>query len=157
MRILYYTWNENSQRDMAESLVKLGYNVSCCNIPFSNYEEDKCFTDNLEKIFKEQACDCFLSFDFFPLIVYDTPHLTLFSPSVESEYVKLFIFDKNQYSEMKERKYRGLFHLPLAVNVERLVRQLGKLDKKIQYINEISFVGSLYEKNMYRQVQYLPE
>ena len=29
MRILYYTWNENSQRDMAESLVKLGYNVSC--------------------------------------------------------------------------------------------------------------------------------
>ena len=52
MRILYYTWNENSQRDMAESLVKLGYNVSCCNIPFSNYEEDKCFTDNLEKIFK---------------------------------------------------------------------------------------------------------
>lgn len=89
--------------------------------------------------------------------VYDTPHLTLFSPSVESEYVKLFIFDKNQYSEMKERKYRGLFHLPLAVNVERLVRQLGKLDKKIQYINEISFVGSLYEKNMYRQVQYLPE
>ena len=171
MRILYYTWNENSQRDMAESLVKLGYNVSCCNIPFSNYEEDKCFTDNLEKIFKEKACDCLLSFDFFPLIakcaehlkkiyiswVYDTPHLTLFSPSVESEYVKLFIFDKNQYSEMKERKYRGLFHLPLAVNVERLVRQLGKLDKKIQYINEISFVGSLYEKNMYRQVQYLPE
>ena len=67
MRILYYTWNENSQRDMAESLVKLGYNVSCCNIPFSNYEEDKCFTDNLEKIFKEQACDCFLSFDFYKM------------------------------------------------------------------------------------------
>ena len=83
--------------------------------------------------------------------------MTLFSPSVESEYVKLFIFDKNQYSEMKERKYRGLFHLPLALNVERFVRQLGKLDKKIQYINEIRFVGSLYEKNMYRQVQYLPE
>ena len=54
MRILYYTWNENSQRDMAESLVKLGYNVSCCNIPFSNYEEDKCFTDNLKKYLKSR-------------------------------------------------------------------------------------------------------
>ena len=51
MRILYYTWNENSQRDMAESLVKLGYNVSCCNIPFSNYEEDKYFFKIICKTF----------------------------------------------------------------------------------------------------------
>lgn len=100
MKLLYYTWNENSQRDMAESLVRLGYNVICCNMPFSNYEEDKEFCIVLERLFKERECDCFISFDFFPLIakcaeqlqkvyiswVYDTPHLTLFSPSVQSQY-----------------------------------------------------------------------
>lgn len=171
MKLLYYTWNENSQRDMAESLVRLGYNVICCNMPFSNYEEDREFCFVLEKLFEEQECDGFISFDFFPLIakcaeqlqkvyiswVYDTPHLTLFSPSVQSQYVKLFIFDKNQYKEMLNRKQTGLYHMPLAVNIERLVGQLGNLEEKIQYNNEISFVGSLYENNPYRQIQYLPD
>lgn len=171
MKLLYYTWNENSQRDMAESLVRLGYNVICCNMAFSNYEEDKEFCVVLERLFEEQECDCFISFDFFPLIakcaehlqkvyiswVYDTPHLTLFSPSVQSQYVKLFIFDKNQYKEMINRKQTGLYHMPLAVNTERLVGQLGDLEGKIYYNNEISFVGSLYENNLYRQIQYLPD
>ena len=51
MRILYYTWYENSQRDMSESLVRLGYEVVCCHIPFSDYEEDEKFTEALEKVF----------------------------------------------------------------------------------------------------------
>ncbi|MCI6064533.1 hypothetical protein MR818_03960 [bacterium] len=68
MRILYYTWNENSQKDMKESLIRLGHDVVCCSTPFSGYDEDKEFCNIMQKIFKEQECDCFISFDFFPLI-----------------------------------------------------------------------------------------
>lgn len=171
MRILYYTWYENSQKDMAESLVRLGYEVICCHIPFSDYEVDEAFSVALENIFVEQKCDCFLSFDFFPLIaksaehlrkiyiswVYDTPHLTVFSPSAQSDYVKLFVFDKNQYEQIKLRKKTGLFHMPLPVNVARLDELLGPMDGEIPYTEQISFVGSLYENNAYRQVQYVPE
>ena len=171
MRILYYTWYENSQRDMSESLVRLGYEVVCCHIPFSDYEEDEKFTEALEKVFFEHNCDWFLSFDFFPLIarsaerlkriyiswVYDTPHLTVFSPAVQSNYVKLFVFDKNQYERLKKKKRNGLFHMPLAVNVYRLDKFLDSHNDEKVYMNEISFVGSLYENNMYRKVQYLPE
>ena len=171
MRILYYTWYENSQKDMAESLVRLGYEVICCHIPFSDYEVDEAFSVALENIFVEQKCDCFLSFDFFPLIaksaehlrkiyiswVYDTPHLTVFSPSAQSDYVKLFVFDKNQYEQIKLRKKTGLFHMPLPVNVARLDELLGPMGGEIPYTEQISFVGSLYENNAYRQVQYVPE
>ena len=34
MRILYYTWFENSQEDMEETLIFLGNGVVKCNIPF---------------------------------------------------------------------------------------------------------------------------
>lgn len=171
MRILYYTWYENSQRDMSESLVRLGYEVVCCHIPFLDYEEDEKFTEAIEKIFLENNCNCFFSFDFFPLIaksaehlkriyiswVYDTPHLTVFSPSVQSAYVRLFVFDKNQYEKLKERKATGLFHMPLAVNIYRLDKLLETEENKISYKNEVSFVGSLYEDNLYRKVKYIPE
>ena len=169
MRILYYTWYENSQKDMSESLSRLGHEVICCHIPFSNYERDDQFTELLEKTFIEYNCDCFLSFDFFPLIaksadylkkiyiscVYDTPHLTVFSPSVQSNYVKLFVFDKILYERVKEKKSIGLFHMPLAVNVQRLDELLNSANN--EYVDEISFVGSLYENNIYRKILYIPE
>lgn len=49
MRILYYTWNENSQKDMKESLIRLGHDVVCCSTPFSGYDEDKEFCNTMQK------------------------------------------------------------------------------------------------------------
>lgn len=168
MRIFYYTWFENSEHDMSEALVRLGYEVLKCHIPFADYEEDVYFTENFERIIKENKCDLILSFDFFPIIaksadrlkiryvswVYDMPHHTVYSPSVKSDYVSLFLFDKNFYLELKEIKSEHIYHLPLAVNTVRLNKQLGET---VNFTQEISFVGSLYEKNDYRKIQYLPD
>lgn len=154
-----------------EALTRLGHIVVKCHIPLKNYEEDSGFTDNLERIFIEQECELFLSFDFFPIIaksanrlkkkyiswIYDMPHLTLFSPIVRSEYISLFVFDRVQYMQMKEIKPSHLYYLPLAVNTCRLNRQLGELSRENSYWTEISFVGSLYENNLYRRIQYLPD
>lgn len=171
MNILYYTWNENSQIDMVEALNYMGHRVIKCNMPFQNYEEDVEFTRELERIFYEEQCDIFLSFNFFPLIaksaekikkkyiswVYDTPHRTLYSPSIRGEYVYLYIFDKVQYQEIKELGAKHVFHMPLAVNTRRLNKQLGILDANIEYSQDVSFVGSLYEDNMFQKITYLPE
>lgn len=171
MKIFYYTWLENSDKDLAQSLSRLGHIVVKCHIPLKDYEEDAEFTKNLERIFTENKCDIFFSFDFFPIIaktaehlqkkyiswVYDMPHLTLYSPAVQSEYVSLFLFDKVQYEEIKKIKPTNIYHLPLPVNTVRLNKQLGDLTNDIVFENDISFVGSLYEKNMYRQINYLPD
>lgn len=171
MKIFYYTWFENSEQDMNDALMRLGHTVVKCHIPLKNYEQDEEFTANLERIFLEQECDIFLSFDFFPIIaksaqrlgkkyiswIYDMPHLTLFSPAVQSEYVNVFVFDKGQYEQLKRIKPTHLYHLPLPVNTVRLGKLLGEFTGEAEYQQDISFVGSLYEKNMYRQINYLPD
>lgn len=171
MKIFYYTWYENSQQDIVEALQRLGHVVVKCHIPFKNYEKDAEFTISLEQIFKEQECDIFFSFDFFPLIaksaehmkkryiswIYDMPHNTLFSPAIRGEYTSVFIFDYIQYLQIKEIKPSGVYHMPLAVNTARLNGMLGEFHGDADYQNDISFVGSLYEKNLYRQIQYLPD
>lgn len=193
MKILYYTWTENSKEDMLETLQTLGYEVVVCDTPVHDYEEDIAFTRQLESLIHETKCDIIFSFDFFPLIaktaaklrmkyvswIYDSPHLTLYSPAAESEYNYIFLFDRIQYMELSTRKIPHLFHFPLAVNTTRLNRQLGKLGEDSQIPDqsgksgpdidgnvgvslaecrdEISFVGSLYDKNMYDRISYLPE
>lgn len=171
MTIFYYTWTENSQIDMMEALMRMGHSVIKCHIPLQDYEEDEEFTSNLERIFLEHECEIFLSFNFFPVIaksaerlkkkyiawVYDTPHWTLFSPIIKSDYVYVCLFDRMQYEQLRYIKDKNVFHMPLAVNTERLNRQLGVLDDKTVFVHDVSFVGSLYENNRYRQIQQKPD
>ena len=66
MRILYYTWFENSQEDMVETLLYLGHSVIKCSIPFRNYEEDEEAMEQLSRVIEEYGCDSIFSFNFFP-------------------------------------------------------------------------------------------
>ena len=177
MRIFYYTWYENSEGDMFQCLLNLGYDVVKCHIPCKDYEADEEFASNLERIFVEQNCELFFSFNFFPIIakvaeklkkryvswVYDSPHNTLYSPSVLSDYVSVFAFDKLQYAKLASIKSENVYHMSLAVNTQRLNELLGlhvpevKWQEMVTYQYDVSFVGSLYEKNLYRQINYLPE
>ncbi len=190
MRILYYTWFENSQEDMEETLLFLGNGVVKCNIPFHDYEEDQAFTEQLSKVIEQYACDSIFSFNFFPLIaktadrlqikyiswIYDCPHWTLYSPAAKYACNYIFVFDQVQFLSLKQLKIPHLYHFPLAVNTRRLgsmlkfswtdsnhvsaakinssanVRQGNAVD-----FPAVSFVGSLYERNRYDQIQYLPE
>ena len=40
MRILYYTWEENSRDDMVSTLRGLGHQVEVCAAPCRDYEDD---------------------------------------------------------------------------------------------------------------------
>lgn len=174
MKILYYSWFENSMQDMLDTFSALGYEVIKCTIPCSDYETDPEFTGNLEKILQGNDFDYIFSFNFFPLIartaerlqikyiswIYDSPHRTLCSPAVKGEYNYIFVFDSMQYAELGFMELPHLYHFPLAVNTTRLASQWKETDaegRNHSYQNEISFVGSLYENNMYDQIVYLPD
>lgn len=175
MRILYYTWFENSSQDMAETLIYLGHELVKCNIPFKDYEEDEGFTGQLSQMITQYSCDCLFSFNFFPLIaklaenfqikyiswIYDCPHWTLYSPTVKCPYNYIFVFDRMQFFMLKAFDLPHLYHFSLAVNTRRLCEIMGEPQRERgtapQENAEISFVGSLYENNRYEQIQYLPE
>lgn len=169
MKILYYSWFENTMQDMIDTFLTFGYEVVKCTIPCSNYETDQAFTNNLENILQENHYDFIFSFNFFPLIartaerfqiryiswIYDCPHGTLCSPAVKGTYNYIFVFDYVQYSGLSSLNLPHLFHFPLAVHTTRLYEQWNQ--EGCDYQNKISFVGSLYENNMYDQVLYLPD
>lgn len=171
MKILYYEWKENSQNDMVTTLKTMGYSVLKCHIPCHDYEYDILFMERFEAAAVKYQCDVIFTFDYFPVIakvakklqidylswVYDSPHWTLFSPTVWSERNYIFVFDYQQYLILKDREVPHVYHLPLAVNTRRLNRQLALPSRELEFKAEVSFVGSLYEKNLYNQIVYLPD
>lgn len=175
MRILYYTWFENSQEDMVEALLYLGHSVIKCSIPFRNYEEDEEAMEQLSRVIEEYGCDSIFSFNFFPVIartaercqikyiswIYDCPHWTLYSPAVKCACNYIFVFDEMQLLSLQQFGIPHLYRFPLAVNTTKLCELLGtpqpESGKAEQMEDDISFVGSLYENNRYDKIRYLPE
>lgn len=173
MKILYYTWFENSQEDMVETLIYLGHSIVKCNIPFQNYEEDAEAMEQLSGIIRQYGCEAVFSFNFFPVIartaermqvkyiswIYDCPHWTLRSPAVSCACNYIFVFDKVQFLTLAQLKLPHLYQFPLAVNTTKICELLGtpQAGNAGQMDDDISFVGSLYENNRYDKIQYLPE
>lgn len=173
MKILYYTWFENSQEDMVETLIHLGHSIIKCSIPFQDYEEDAKAMEQLSGVIREYGCEIVFSFNFFPVIartaerlqvkyiswIYDCPHWTLRSPAVTYACNYIFVFDKVQFLTLERLEIPHLYPFPLAVNTTKLCEILGtpQAEKMGKMYDDVSFVGSLYENNRYDKIQYLPE
>ncbi|MFP3153802.1 DUF3880 domain-containing protein [Lachnospiraceae bacterium ZAX-1] len=172
MNILYYTWFENSADDLYEGLLLFGYTVCKMAIPLKDYSKDDDFAHTLQHELLLHSYDAIITFDFFPIIsdiaeklnlpyiswIYDSPHYTLFSPAIRNKCNYIFIFDRLQYQELKDMDLLHVFHLPLAVNTARLKRQFDQSkNPAAEHRFSLSFVGSLYENNLYRQICYLPD
>ena len=84
--------------------------------------------------------------------IYDSPQAELFHPTIGNTNNRIFVFDKMLIKRLKAYKPdANLFYMPLAGNTD----QLGSIfineeDEKI-YNKDISFVGGLYENNVYNQ------
>lgn len=170
--ILYYDWNENSADDMIESLCSLGHQVKRISMSFSDYDADLVFETRLRDELEKETYDCIFTFDFFPIIshtaqtmnipyiswIYDMPHTTLFSPQIKNAVNHIFVFDHMLYRELKTYGYPcHLYHQPLPVHTERIVRELGYPPLYAGSQFPVSFVGSLYDNCMYNRITYLPE
>lgn len=174
-RILLYDWGNNSQSDLQEALTIIDWNIEIyvCDLKWKSYDEDSQFEEQFEEILKEKKIDICFSFNFFPLIaricaehdllyvswIYDCPHNTLYSDTLKLNTNLVFTFDRLQMEQFRKKGVSQIYHLPLAVNVGRLDAMREQVSQEALQQNfsaEISFVGSLYEDNFYRQISYLP-
>ena len=81
----------------------------------------------------------------------DCPVLELFSTSIRNKYNRIFLFDYNQYLQIKNENPDCIYYLPLATNVERW-DSVNK-DSSSSNSYDVSFVGSLYnEKSLYHSL-----
>lgn len=172
MNVLYYCWSDFLETDMIETLTKKGHEVRRVHIPFEDYDNDPKFETQLSAELKRQNYDFVFTFNFFPIIskvamaaevpyiswIFDMPHATLDSPHFANSVNHIFVFDSVLWQTLSNRGSQcHVYHMPLPVNTDRLARQLGEPPQNCGSRYDVSFVGQLYEKCLYNQIQYLPD
>ncbi|MBO4456418.1 MAG: glycosyltransferase [Butyrivibrio sp.] len=181
MHILYYYWDEFNGEDCMDAMRRLGHEVDILRLDLKTFE----LTDEVEARFREALTreevgkkyyDIVYSFDYFPCIsdacqkygtpyvswVFDCPHYTLDSHTINNPVNRVFVFDKELFRLMRNKGVETINYSPLGVNVKRLSRFCKELDEenggRIFYRHDVTFLGNLYdnEYNFYDQVTCLP-
>lgn len=171
-RVLIYDWQSQCQRDIWESMQKQqDVYAEIFRHPLKNYTEDEEFQEALSRHIREKKIEYVFSFNFFPVIsrtchrenvlylswVYDCPHTPLYSKTMFYDSNRVFTFDRAQMEDLRERGNPYIYHLPLAVNSDRLNKLMKNRGRdNYPYKNHITFVGSIYENNYFEQIAYLP-
>lgn len=171
-KILMYRWKAYNYKDIKYTFIKLGYEVEEVYQDLLNYDVDEEFAELLCKKIKENTYDFFFTVNYFPLIsnvcqecglLYvcwscDNPLISMYHKSVFNDVNRIFLFDLTNVEEFKGMGVDHVYHLPLAVDTDRLDYLFANTPNQEKYKNNISFVGSLYEKNSYDKMEYtLPE
>ncbi|MBP3719693.1 MAG: glycosyltransferase [Eubacterium sp.] len=171
-KILMYRWKAYNYKDIKFTFEKMGYEVKEVYQELLNYDVDEEFAARLRGIIKAEVFDFVFTVNYFPLIsnvcqecglLYvcwscDNPLISMYHKSVFNDVNRIFLFDLTNVEEFKGMGVEHVYHLPLAVNQERLDYLFANSKDEEIYRNDISFVGSLYEKNSYDKMEYtLPD
>jgi spore maturation protein CgeB len=150
----------------------MGHEVSCIEYLPSSFEEDPKLEEYLMKRCTDVPFDALMTFNYFQVIskvcnrfsipyiawVWDSPILTLYSPTIHNSCNYIFIFDKVLYERLKLQGVDTVYHMPLAVNHIRLEQQEMTEEESKRYTSDLSFVGRLYTGKMsYDSLPFLPD
>ncbi len=171
-KILMYRWKAYNYKDIKYTFESLGYEVEEVYQDLLNYDVDEEFADRLKGIIKGDSYQFMFTVNYFPLIsnvcqeaglLYvcwscDNPLISLYHQSVFNSVNRIFLFDLTGVEEFKGMGVEHVYHLPLAVDTGRLDYLFSNSKDESLYQNQVSFVGSLYEKNSYDKMEFtLPD
>ena len=163
MKLLIFEWGSYTQPDINACFDQYHVTYRIVSYHFNNKNEDSFFSHRFSKFLAEDHYDAVFSVNYFPLVAqacmehnirylswsYDNP---LDVQNIEdtlgfsTNYV--FLFDKKQVAGYRNRGFRNVFHLPLAVNPDRLDKMTLTKEEYALYQSEISFVGALYQSSL---------
>jgi len=172
MHILMYDRTAYIQADLNESLIKAGVTLSTFTHEFKDKNVDEAFYKDFLQEVKSVSYDAVFSVNYYPVIAqacydanikyiswsYDAPlnvrniEETLGYPT---NYV--FLFDKIQTEKYIAMGFDNVYHLPLAVNIERLNKIIPSANERATYGCDISFVGSMYNSVYDELTKPLPD
>ena len=176
MKILLYRWKVFNQEDVASALEHFGHSVTEYTEVVIDKDDKTGFKlhdlQELEQVFS--SFEMVFSLNYFPHVsdlceklnikyvawTVDSPLISLYHESLFNECNYLFIFDRFYAEELKRLGAKNIWYLPLAVNTERLERQLkcASDEEREKYRSDVSFVGGMYHRNSYDEIKdRLPE
>lgn len=170
MKILY-VYGKTKERDYVYSLRKLGYEVE----EYFGRQNDQCTNDKqieqLISCIKQNAVTHLLSIHMLPnlsvaayktgvkyiVMLWDAPVLAMNTIFGKLDNLWVTSYDKLDCERFKQYGVKHVLYQPLTVDRDAVCKwdMLGRLQGN--YFNDISFVGRLYEKNLYdAQVASIP-
>ncbi len=172
MHILMYRWRAYNYRDIERTFQLLGHTVENIQQKLGSYDIDEEFQARIENLLDTKRFDMVFTVNYFAVIsnacenreikyvswTCDNPLISMYHKSIFNKCNYIFTFDQSNYLEFRGMGVERIWYLPLAVDTERLDYLLENADDLYKYQNEISFVGSLYERNSYDKLSYaLPD
>lgn len=166
-RILVYPWHSYNYADTVAAFTRLGYEISYIEYHLDDYEEDEEFLELGKRLLSEKVYDFVFSVNYFPVIsvlcsgagvryvswTCDNPLISMFHDSVFNDCNIIFTFDMTNLAQFNAMGVKNIHHLPLAFDFTRVDDYLARAKDTYLYENEVSFVGSLYERNTFDRVR----
>lgn len=171
-KILMYRWRAYNYLDIRATFQKLGFEVDEIRQDLESYDIDPAFSERIAGMIHDTTYEFVFTVNYFALIsevclregiLYvswscDNPLISMYHDSVFNDCNRIFTFDKTNFLEFKAMGVKHIYHLPLAVDSERIAHILSSAKDLKLYKNDISFVGSLYERNSYDRIEHtLPD
>ena len=193
MNILVYRWNSYNYIDIIATFQSMGHQVDVIEQELESYDEDEAFAARLQGILQQKNYDFVFTVNYFAVISgvcqqmgikyvswsCDSPLLSMYHKNVFLDCNYFFLFDKTNYLEFKGMGVKHIWHLPLAVDTDRLdglfkqdeqdaadsrealdgtqpAEQNSRHARKNatrDFAGGLSFVGNLYEKNSYDELE----
>ena len=161
MKLLLFTWNGLNDAILKNNLEKLGHTVHHLNRALDDPNTDFGLAQELMQINSTNSIDGIITFNYIPIVamtcdiikkpyyswVFDSPHYTLYSQTVNYPTNHIGIFDCELVDELKKKGVKTVFHLPLSVDsfyFQKTIRKNGNKKSRVPLKSDVSFVGSLY-------------
>lgn len=162
-----YRWKAYNYLDIRANFLKMGYEVDEMKQKLESYDMDEAFAEKMKQQLLSKTYDFVFTVNYFGLIsdvcetlgilyvswTCDNPLISMYHNSVFHSCNQIFTFDESNYREFKAMGVEHIHYLPLAVDAKRMETMIASADDLKLYQNEISFVGSLYERNSYDKLE----
>lgn len=161
MNIIFLDWPCFCKEDTIQTLTAIGHSVRLFFHPDYGARRSTAFDTAFDVFCNDGNFDMVFSYNFYPLvaegckrngleyisIVYDAPHVSLYSYTIVYTCNHVFLFDYAQYQELSNMGISTVHYFPLAGNTNRISQLLAKPHAAERYLSDISFVGSLYNED----------
>lgn len=172
--VIQALWRQSSVTDMAEALRDLGYEAEEYPelLEMASYLSDET-VEELMNYIREHQIQVIISLYFvmnaalaayksgikYVSVLWDAPYTEIYNPLSKIDNVWISTFDRLERDRFTQYGVPHVIYQPLSVNRKRVPEWNSEIQKTLrgQYIHEISFIGNLYSRNLYRDnLEHIP-
>lgn len=163
MKLLYMDFGSYTYFDIVAFFKRAGIDYDTASYSFADKNHDEFFTYRFERLLNDTVYDAVFSVNFFPLVAtschrkgikyiswsYDNPlNVINIEETLGYETNHVFLFDRIQTEGYQKKGFKNVYHMPLAVDANRLAEIKITDEDKRRYKAEVGFVGKLYDSEL---------